>query len=65
MIIDLVFLFVFGLYSPFKGYYTQQGKPIKVKDTIVTLDFFKGEIIPVVQNTTIVHDVKDKMECYG
>ena len=57
--------FVFGLYSPFKGYYNQQGKPIKVKDTVVTLDFFKGEIIPVVQNTTIVHDVKDKMECYG
>ena len=28
-------------------------------------DYFKGEIIPVVQNTTIVHDVLDKMECYG
>lgn len=57
--------FVFSLYNPFEGYFNQQGKPIKVKDTIVTLDYFKGEIIPVVQNTTIVHDVLDKIECYG
>ena len=57
--------FTFSLYNPFKGYYIQQGNPIKIKDTIVTLDYFRGEIIPVIQNTTIVHDVLDKIECYG
>jgi hypothetical protein len=57
--------FTFSLYNPFKGYYNQQGNPIKIKDTIVTLDYFRGEIIPVIQNTTIVHDVLDKFECYG
>tara|TARA_B100001769_G_scaffold69443_1_gene51790 strand:- start:723 stop:1382 length:660 start_codon:yes stop_codon:yes gene_type:complete len=57
--------FSFGLYNPFESLYTQQGNIIKVKDTTVTLDFFKGEIIPVVQTTSINHDVKDKMKCYG
>ena len=57
--------FTFGLYNPFESLYTQQGDIIKVKDTIVTLDYFQGTIIPVVQETYITHDVKDKMECYG
>jgi len=57
--------FQFSLYNPFKGYYNEQGNPIKIKDTIVTLDYFRGEIIPIIQNTTIVHDVLDKIECYG
>ena len=41
------------------------GDIIKVKDTIVTLDYFQGTIVPIVQETSIRHDVKDKMECYG
>jgi len=57
--------FTFGLYNPFESLYTQQGNIIKVKDTIVNIDYFQGEIIPVVQESTIYHDVKDKMECYG
>ena len=57
--------FTFGLYNPFESLYTQQGNIIKVRDTTVTLDYFQGEIIPVVQETSIYHDVKDKMECYG
>jgi len=57
--------FTFGLYNPFESLYTQQGNVIKVKDTTVTLNYFQGEIIPVVQTTSIFHDVKDKMECYG
>ena len=57
--------FTFGLYNPFNSLYTQQGDIIKVKDTIVTLDYFQGTIIPIVQETSIRHDVKDKMECYG
>lgn len=57
--------FTFGLYSPFESLVTQQGTLLKVKDTTVTLDYFKGEIIPVVQTTTIYHDVKDKTACYG
>lgn len=57
--------FTFGLYNPFESLYTQQGSIIKVKDTVVTLNYFQGEIIPVVQETSVNHDVKDKMECYG
>ena len=57
--------FTFGLYNPFESLYTQQGNIIKVRDTTVTIDYFQGEIIPVVQETSIYHDVKDKMECYG
>ena len=57
--------FTFGLYNPFESLYTQQGNIIKVKDTTVTLNYFQGEIIPVVQETSIYHDVKDKMKCYG
>ena len=57
--------FTFGLYNPFESLYTQQGDIIKVRDTTVTLNYFQGEIIPVVQETSIYHDVKDKMECYG
>ena len=45
--------------------YTQQGNIIKVRDTIVTIDYFKGQIQPIVQERSIYHDVKDKMECYG
>ena len=33
--------FSFGLYNPFESLYTQQGNIIKVKDTIVKLDFLK------------------------
>ena len=57
--------FTFGLYNPFESLYTQQGSIIKVRDTVVTLNYFQGEIIPVVQETSVNHDVKDKMECYG
>jgi hypothetical protein len=57
--------FTFGLYNPFESLYTQQGNIIKVRDTTVTLNYFQGEIIPVVKETSIYHDVKDKMECYG
>lgn len=57
--------FTFGLYNPFESLFTQQGNIIKVKDTTVTLDYFQGQIIPIVQETTIIHDVKDKMDCYG
>jgi len=57
--------FTFGLYNPFESLYTQQGSIIKVRDTVVTLDYFQGEIIPVVQEISVNHDVKDKMECYG
>jgi len=57
--------FTFGLYNPFESLYTQQGNIIKVRDTTVTLNYFQGEIIPVVQETSVNHDVKDKMECYG
>ena len=57
--------FTFGLYNPFESLYTQKGNIIKVRDTTVTIDYFQGEIIPVVQETSISLDVKDKMECYG
>lgn len=57
--------FTFGLYNPFESLYTQQGNIIKVRDTTVTLNYFQGEIIPVVQQTSVNHGVKDKMECYG
>ena len=57
--------FTFALYNPFESLYTQQGNIIKVRDTTVTLNYFQGEIIPVVQETSVNHDVKDKMECYG
>ena len=57
--------FTFGLYNPFESLYTQQGNIIKVRDTTVTLDYFQGQIQPIVQESYISHDVKDKMECYG
>ena len=57
--------FTFGLYNPFESLYTQQGNIIKVRDTTVTLNYFQGEIIPVVQETSVNHDVKNKMECFG
>ena len=57
--------FTFGLYNPFESFYTQQGDIIKVRDTTVTLDYFQGQIQPIVQETSIYHDVKDKMECFG
>ena len=57
--------FTFGLYNPFESLYTQQGNIIKVRDTTVTLNYFQGEIIPVVQETSVNQGVKDKMECYG
>lgn len=57
--------FIVGLYNPFQGLVTQDGNPIKVKDTVLTLNQFKGTIVPIVQNTSVYHDVKDKMACYG
>jgi len=57
--------FTFGLYNPFESFYTQQGDIIKVRDTTVTLDYFQGQIQPIVQERSIHHDVKDKIECYG
>jgi hypothetical protein len=35
--------FTFGLYNPFESLYTQQGSIIKVKDTVVALNYFQGE----------------------
>lgn len=57
--------FTVPLYSPFESLVTQSGNLVKVKDTILNLDFFQGTIIPIVQNTSIYHDVIDKMACYG
>ena len=57
--------FTFGLYNPFESLYTQQGNIIKVRDTTVTIDYFQGEIIPIVQDTYIRMDIKNKIECYG
>jgi hypothetical protein len=57
--------FTFGLYNPFQSMNTQQGNIIKVRDTTVNLNYFQGTIIPIVQESSISHDVKDKMECYG
>jgi len=57
--------FTFGLYNPFNSLYTQGDTRIKVKDTTVNLDYFKGQIVPIVQETSINHDVKNKMKCYG
>ena len=57
--------FTFGLYNPFESLYNQQGNIIKVRDTTVTLNYFQGEIIPVVQETSVNHDVKNKMKCFG
>ena len=57
--------FTLPLYNPFQSLYTQGGNPIKLRDTIVTLDYFQGTIQGIVQETSIYHDVKDKMECYG
>ena len=52
--------FTFGLYNPFESFYTQQGDIIKVRDTTVTLDYFQGQIQPIVQETSIYHYVKTK-----
>ena len=57
--------FTMPLYSPFNSLFSQSGNPIKVKDTVVTLDYFQGTIQEVVQSTTLYHDVKDKQECFG
>lgn len=57
--------FTLPLYNPFQSLYSQGNNPIKVKDTIVSLSYFQGQIVPFVQETTIYHTVKDKMECYG
>ena len=57
--------FTMPLYSPFYSLFSQSGNPIKVKDTVVTLDYFQGTIQEVVQSTSLYHDVKDKQECFG
>lgn len=57
--------FTMPLYSPFNSLFSQSGNPIKIKDTIVTLDYFQGTIQEVVQSTRVYHDVKDKQECFG
>ena len=57
--------FTMPLYSPFYSLFSQSGNPIKVKDTVVTLDYFQGTIQEVVQSTRVYHDVKDKQECFG
>ena len=63
--VDSGLSFTFGLYNPFNSLYTQPNNRIKVKDTTVTLDYFKGEIVPLVQETSVYHNVKNKMKCYG
>ncbi len=63
--IDRELSFTFGLYNPFESLYTQQGNIIKVRDTTVNINFFKGQIVPVVQTSSIYHSVKDKRICYG
>jgi len=57
--------FTMPLYSPFYSLFSQSSNPIKVKDTVVTLDYFQGTIQEVVQSTRVYHDVKDKQECFG
>ncbi len=57
--------FIFGLYNPFQSLYTQNSSIIKVKDTIVNISYFQGTIIPIVQETSVSLDVKDKISCWG
>jgi len=44
---------------------THIGTIIKVRDTLVNIDYFQGEIVSVVQSTGIYADVKDKISCWG
>ncbi len=51
-------VFSLPLYNPFQSLYTYNGM-IPIRDTIVTIDYFKGEIYPVVQETRVYHSLKD------
>lgn len=57
--------FIFGIYNPFQSFNTQNGTIIKVRDTLVNIDYFQGEIVSVVQSTGVYADVKDKISCWG
>ena len=57
--------FIFGIYNPFQSFNTQNGTMIRVRDTVVNIDYFQGEIVSVVQPTGIYADVKDKISCWG
>ena len=51
-------VFSLPLYNPFQSLYSYNGI-IPIRDTIVTIDYFKGEIYPVVQETRVYHSLKD------
>ena len=51
-------VFSLPLYNPFQSLYVYDGM-IPIRDTIVTIDYFKGEIYPVVQETRVYHSLKD------
>ena len=57
--------FIFGIYNPFQSFNTQNGTIIKVRDTVVNINYFQGEIVSVVQPTGVYSDVKDKISCWG
>ena len=57
--------FIFGIYNPFQSFNTQNGTIIRVRDTVVNIDYFQGEIVSVVQSTGVYADVKDKISCWG
>tara|TARA_B100001173_G_C15880779_1_gene501379 strand:- start:44 stop:646 length:603 start_codon:yes stop_codon:yes gene_type:complete len=52
-------VFTIPLYNPFQSLYTYNGM-IKVKDTLISIDYFKGEKYPLVQPTKIYHSKKKK-----
>ena len=52
-------VFTIPLYNPFQSLSTYNGM-IKVKDTLITIDYFKGEKYPLVQPTKIYHSKKKK-----
>lgn len=57
--------FTFSLYNSFQSFSSQNGTLIPVNDTIVNINYFQGQIVPIVQETNISHDVKDKRSCWG
>lgn len=57
--------FTYGLYNPFQSLSSQNGTVIRVRDTTVTINYLQGQIVPIVQETPVSHDVKDKRTCWG
>lgn len=52
-------VFTIPLYNPFQSLYTYNGM-IKVKDTLISINYFKGEKYPLVQPTKVYHSKKKK-----